>query len=152
MSIKLRGTGLIENKLKWVIGTHCHWKNQNPRGRFGATVKSWFKKVHFFFLKSRLVWFKKDLCSESKNWTPQKNALCRWICNLRSFLNREFTFVGEEIKPNWYSNYLEPCSQGWVQLWTRVNDGVNEAVPGHILLLSLSCLNSRRELSQDLQN
>ena len=36
-SIKLGGTGLIEYKLKWIIGTHGHWKNQNPGGRFGAT-------------------------------------------------------------------------------------------------------------------
>ncbi len=28
------------------------------------TVNSRFKKVHFSFLKSRVVWFKKDLCSE----------------------------------------------------------------------------------------
>ena len=55
-----------------------------------GTVNSRFKKVHFSFLKSRVVWFKKDLCSESKNWLSEKNALCRWICNLRSFLNREF--------------------------------------------------------------
>ena len=55
------------------------------------TVNSWFKKVHFSFLKSRVVWFKKDLCSESKNRLSEKNALCRWIWNLRSFLNREFT-------------------------------------------------------------
>ena len=39
MSIKLGGTGLIENKLKWIMGTHGHWKNQNPGGRFGTT--SW---------------------------------------------------------------------------------------------------------------
>ena len=55
------------------------------------TVNSRFKKVHFSSLKSRVVWFKKDLCSESKNRLSEKNALCRWICNLRSFLNREFT-------------------------------------------------------------
>ena len=24
------------NKLKWIIGTHGNWKNQNPGGRFGA--------------------------------------------------------------------------------------------------------------------
>ena len=41
-----------------------------------STVKSWFKKVHFFSLKSRLVWFKKDLCSKSKNRLPPKKALC----------------------------------------------------------------------------
>ena len=58
-----------------------------------STVKSWFKKVHFFFLKSRLVWFKKDLCSESKNRLPPKNPLCRWISNLRSFLNQDITVI-----------------------------------------------------------
>ena len=56
------------------------------------TVYSGFKKVLFSFLKSRVVWFKKDLCSESKNRSSEKkNALCRWICNLRSFLNRKST-------------------------------------------------------------
>ena len=36
-SLKLGGTGLNGNKLKCIIGTHGHWKNQNPGGRFGAT-------------------------------------------------------------------------------------------------------------------
>ena len=36
-SLILGGTGLNRNKLKWIIGTHGHWKNQNPGGRFGAT-------------------------------------------------------------------------------------------------------------------
>ena len=58
-----------------------------------GTVNSRFKKVHFSFLKSRVVWCKKDLCSESKNRSSEKNALCSWICNLRSFLNREFTVL-----------------------------------------------------------
>ena len=39
-----------------------------------STVNSWFKKVHFSFLKSRVVWFKKDLCSESKNRSSKNNA------------------------------------------------------------------------------
>ena len=26
--------------LKWIIGTHGNWKNQNPGGRFGATSRS----------------------------------------------------------------------------------------------------------------
>ena len=30
------------------------------------TGKSLFKKLHFSFLKSSVVWFKKDLCTESK--------------------------------------------------------------------------------------
>ena len=66
-------------------------------GIFGSTVNSQFKKVYFFFLKSKVVWFKKDLCSESKNRSSEKNALCRWICNLRSFLNREFTVLSGQI-------------------------------------------------------
>ena len=45
MSIKLGGTGLNEKKLKWIIGTHGHWKNQNPGGRFGVTVKLDFKEL-----------------------------------------------------------------------------------------------------------
>ena len=52
------------------------------------TVNSWFKKVHFSFLKSRVVWFKKDLCNESNNQSSKKFG---WICNLRPFLNQEFT-------------------------------------------------------------
>ena len=60
---------------------------------WGSTVNSRFKKVHFSFLKSRVVWFKKDLCSESKNRSSEKYTLCMWICNLRSFLNRESTVL-----------------------------------------------------------
>ena len=79
----------------------------------GNTVNSWFKKVHFSFLNLRVVWFKKDLCSEFKNLSSEKNALCRWICNLRSLLNREFT-----VLPNiWSSNFdtlanQQMCYQG----------------------------------------
>ena len=50
------------------------------------TVNSRFKKPNFSFLKSRVVWFEKDL------WdlvTRKKNVLCRWICKLRSFLKIE---------------------------------------------------------------
>ena len=36
MSNKLGQSMDNENKLKWIIGTHGHWKNQNPGGRFGA--------------------------------------------------------------------------------------------------------------------
>ena len=32
-----------------------------------GTVNSWFKKVHFSFLKSRVVWFKKNLCTGCSN-------------------------------------------------------------------------------------
>ena len=39
MSNKLGGIWLNGNQLKWIIGTHSNWKNQNPAGRFGAT--SW---------------------------------------------------------------------------------------------------------------
>ena len=39
---------------------------------FFSTVKSRFRKLHFFFLKSRVVWFKKDLCTESKNRSSKK--------------------------------------------------------------------------------
>ena len=31
------GIVLNGNKLKWIIGTHDNWKNQDPGGRFGAT-------------------------------------------------------------------------------------------------------------------
>ena len=72
-----------------------------------TTLKSWFKNVHFFFLKSRLVWFKKDLCSESKNRLPEKNALCRWISNLRSFLKRDFTVMKNQ---RWKSGQIMPIN------------------------------------------
>ena len=35
-------------------------------------VNSQFRKAHFSFLRLRFVWFKKDLCSESKNGQPKK--------------------------------------------------------------------------------
>ena len=62
-----------------------------------CTVNSRFMNVHFSFLKSRVVWFEKDLCSEFKNRSSEKNALFRWIRNLRSFLNREFTVLSKNI-------------------------------------------------------
>ena len=70
------------------------------------TVNSWCKKVYFSFLKSRVVWFKEDLCYESKNQLSEKNALCRWICNLRSFLNREFTVLWDFFKFLWTSQNI----------------------------------------------
>ena len=45
--------------------------------------------LYIFFL----IKFKNHLCSESRNKLSKKNALCRWICNLTSFLNREFTVL-----------------------------------------------------------
>ena len=33
------GLGDKEFHIKWRFGTHGSWKNQNPRGRFGATSK-----------------------------------------------------------------------------------------------------------------
>ena len=44
------------------------------------TVNSRFKKLLFSFLKLRVVWFKKDLSTESRNRLSQKNSLDRWIC------------------------------------------------------------------------
>ena len=77
------GRGL---RLGWAL-----WKRNSFEFKFDDTVNSQFKTVHFSFLKSRVVWFKKELCSESKNRSSEKNALFTWICNLRSFLNREFS-------------------------------------------------------------
>ena len=34
---KCVGIGLNGFHIKWIIGTHCNWKNQNPGSRFGAT-------------------------------------------------------------------------------------------------------------------
>ena len=49
---------------------------------FWNTGKSWFKKPHFSFLISRVVWFKKDLCYISKNRLLQKrpyvSEFARW--------------------------------------------------------------------------
>ena len=51
---------LILRSLNLVLIRFHHRKKIN-------TVNSRFKKVHSSFFKSRVVWFKKDLCSESKN-------------------------------------------------------------------------------------
>ena len=32
--------GLNDFHIKWMIGTQCNWKNQNPGGRFGATSQT----------------------------------------------------------------------------------------------------------------
>ena len=34
---KCAGIGLNDFHIKWIIGTHCNWKNQNPGSRLGAT-------------------------------------------------------------------------------------------------------------------
>ena len=44
------------------------------------TVNSRFKKLLFSFLKFRVVCFKKDLSTESRNRVSQKNSLYKWIC------------------------------------------------------------------------
>ena len=36
------------------------------------TGKSQFKISHFFSLRSRVVWFKKNLCTESESWSAEK--------------------------------------------------------------------------------
>ena len=79
-----------------------------PYVRKYGTVNSRFKKLHFSFLKSRDVWFKKDLCSESRNRSSEKNAWCRWICKLRSLLNREFTVL-ININPIPTRHVTKPC-------------------------------------------
>ena len=58
------------------------------------TVNSRFKKAHFSFLKLRFVWFKKDLCSESKNGQLKK-----------------MPYVGEFS--TWDLCYEIPCN-GWI--------------------------------------
>ena len=37
---KMGGLSLNGIQLKWIIGTHSNWKNQNPWSRFGATCKT----------------------------------------------------------------------------------------------------------------
>ena len=48
--------------------------NEKKQGFYSqnSTVNPRFKKVHFFFLKSRVVWCKKNLCSKSKNGRQRK--------------------------------------------------------------------------------
>ena len=46
----------------------AQWNQSMFELKFDDTVNSWFKKVHFSFLKSRVVWFKKD----SKNLLSKK--------------------------------------------------------------------------------
>ena len=53
-----------------------------------STVNSRFKKVHFSFLKSRVIWFRKDLFSEFKNRSSEKIP---YIGEFATFLNQEFT-------------------------------------------------------------
>ena len=65
------------------------------------TDKSRFKKLHFSFPKLSVDWFKKHSYTEFNNLLVEKNVLCRWICKLRSFLNREFTVL--EIR-TWLSS------------------------------------------------
>ena len=66
-----------------------------------GTVNSRFKKLHFSFLKSSVVWFKKDFWYESKIRSSEKKSLCRWICKLRSFLNQEFTVLRRNCLTYW---------------------------------------------------
>jgi hypothetical protein len=72
----------------------------------GSTVNSRFKKVHFSFLISRYVWFKKDLCSESKNWSPEKNALCRLILQLEIFLKSRVYCTQKSLIEFWMKKIL----------------------------------------------
>ena len=46
MSNKLRRIGLNGNKLKWIIGTHGHWKNKNPVAIFLATRALPIQPIH----------------------------------------------------------------------------------------------------------
>ena len=59
------------------------------------------------FLNRELFNLGKIFCSESKNQSSEKNALCRWICNLKSFLNREFT--------DYFTQFIRNCAV-W-QFW-----------------------------------
>ena len=58
----------------FVLKTLC--SKTKPLRIVTSTVNSRFKKPHFSFLKSRVVWFKKDLCTEFKNRSSEKNASC----------------------------------------------------------------------------
>ena len=76
-----------------------------------TTGKSRFKKLHFSFLKSRVVWFKKDLCTEFKNSSYQKkNALCtyllRWICKLQVDIFLKSRIHCIDFKTSFERNFL----------------------------------------------
>ena len=62
---------------KWVSQNYL-----NSHSTFPTTGKSWFKKSQFFFLKSRVVWFKKYLCTESVHQSAEKKS-CLMKVNLQ---------------------------------------------------------------------
>ena len=50
--------------------------------------RTWFKKAYLLFLKSSIIWFRKDLCSKSKNLTifrcqnlASKIQNAVWVCD-----------------------------------------------------------------------
>ena len=50
--------------------------------------------ISIFPLINRVMFYlRKIYVLNLKTDRPKKNALCRWICKLRSFLNREFTVL-----------------------------------------------------------
>ena len=60
--------------MAFILTSWCkaHKREVGTNATDGITVNSWFKKVHVSFLKSRVVWFKTDLCSESKSRSSEK--------------------------------------------------------------------------------
>ena len=108
----------IRFRLKWrrcsLDRQWCHREillGKTPRNLCsfcGGTVNSWFKKVHFSFLKSRVVWFKKDLCSESKNWLSEKNTYyvgefttCEIFLKSRVICTMHFFFQSKYYLDTW---------------------------------------------------
>ena len=73
------------------------------------TGKSQFKEPKFSFLKSNHISSKNDLCTEKKG--GPKSVVCRWICNLRSFLN-QYSIV-ESFPSRWWP--LKNMSIWWAK-------------------------------------
>ena len=64
----------IQNRSFCWLVTNTNFVAKIPpkRNRFFTIANYLFNKVNLFFLKSRVVRFKKDWCSESKNWSSGK--------------------------------------------------------------------------------
>ena len=63
---------MLKSSLTWPYVVEISEHAWCSKFKFMGTVNSRFGKVHFSFLQSRVVRFKKDLCSESKNQLSEK--------------------------------------------------------------------------------
>ena len=68
---RIEGLGLNGIELKWIIGTHGNWKNQNPGGQIGGAGSSRpVLRILFFsiFLGAEYSFYVKYLCPPKKSW------------------------------------------------------------------------------------